>query len=393
MIYDREVDDLVSSYLDDLVLVRRWLHAHPELSFHEYNTSAFIKEKLDEWGISYTSDWGGGTGIVGVVGRGEPCIALRADIDALPINELNDAPYKSQHSGLMHACGHDVHTTCLLGAARILKHYESSLKGTVKLIFQPGEEKLPGGASLMIKEGVLTHPDVSKIFGLHVHPELEVGQIGYFAGHFMASADELFITVHGKGGHGAMPHLAIDPIFIGAQLVLALQSISSRKSSALIPTILSIGKFQSDGGATNIIPSTVRMEGTFRTFDDEWRLKAHDLIKELVTHTANAHGASIELDLKVGYPSLYNDPELVANVVDALCTHLGKDHVVQLAPRMTSEDFAFYSKECSACFLRLGTGSADGRFRHSVHTPYFDIDEAALYYGVKTLIVAAFSAL
>ncbi len=393
MTLSSQIKHITQDISEKLVALRRHLHTYPELSFEEYQTAQFISTTLTDWGIHHASKFGGGTGIVAYIGSGDRCIALRGDMDALPIVEENDVAYASAREGVMHACGHDVHMTCLLGAAYVLHQLKDQLPGMVKLIFQPGEEKLPGGASLMIAHGVLEQPRVEAVFGQHVHPDLPVGKIGYCSGSFMASADELFITIKGKGGHGAMPHKAIDPIWIACQVVQSLQSLISRSAPSFIPSVLTIGKFQSDGGATNIIPEIVRLEGTFRTFDNDWRMKAHELISNMIEHIVLAHGGSAEISILKGYPSLVNDPYLMQKTVDALKDHFGSEALVPIDRRMTAEDFAFYSKERPSCFLRLGTACDDGRYRHSVHTPRFDIDEGALDIGVQVLVVSAFSAL
>jgi len=370
---------LAKKYYPTILGHREHLHRHPELSFEEHATSAYIASTLDAIGLSYRTGLGGGTGITAELGSGDKLIAVRADIDALPIQEEGDHSYRSKHDGIMHACGHDVHTSCLLGAAYILKELEDELLCRVRLIFQPGEEKLPGGASLMIEDGVLE--DVSAIIGQHVHPDLPVGQIGWGSGYFMASADEIYITVRGKGGHAAMPEQNIDPILISAEIVQSMQSLVSRRSPPDIPCVLSIGKINSVGGATNITPDEVKLEGTFRTYDEQWRFKAHDLLNRLVTSIANAHGAEAEVNILTGYPCLYNDPQLTKIIKGGIEVYAGNENTVKISPRMTAEDFAWYSQKVPACFYRLGTSSADGSNQSPVHTPTFDIDPDALRVG------------
>lgn len=360
------------------VQIRRHLHKHPELSFVEYNTAEYVKTELDDLGIVYKDGLGSGTGITGVLGQGDRTIALRADMDALPIQEESNVEYRSVHDGVMHACGHDVHTASLLGSLMILKNLEKDLRHKVKFIFQPGEEQLPGGASMMIADGVLQTPHVAQIYGQHVHPSLPVGKIGYHPGFFMASCDELFITVIGQGGHGAMPQETIDPIMISAELIQSLQTIVSRNANPNTPSVLSIGKINSDGGATNVIPSKVMMEGTFRTFDEDWRKQAHKLIEQRILHVVQSYGAQVELEIKKGYPSLYNDPSMTYAARDLMIEYMGPDHVIELPQRMTAEDFSYYSQVVPACFYRLGTASHDGTKSSPVHTPTFDIDEDAL---------------
>ena len=382
-----EIRKLAKKYYPQIKEHREHLHRHPELSFEEYETSAYIKRALHELGLTITDNIGGGTGLTAELGSGEKVVALRADIDALPILEAEDRSYRSTNDGVMHACGHDVHTSCLIGASYILKELESRLSCRVRLIFQPGEEKLPGGASLMIEDGVLR--DVVAIIGQHVHPALPVGQIGYGSGYFMASCDELYITVKGKGGHAAMPNQVIDPILISAELIQSLQSIISRKSNPNTPSVLSIGKINSQGGATNVIPEEVKMEGTFRTYDEKWRKEAHLLINEMTEAICKAHGATAEINIVRGYPSLYNNPDLTSSVKSGISDYMGDAGTVELTPRMTAEDFSYYSHQVPACFYRLGTASTDGRNASAVHTPSFDIDHAALEVGAGLMAYVA----
>ena len=354
---------------------RRHLHAHPELSFEEHNTVAYVADRLRELGIA--SRGVAGTGLVAEVrGGAGPTVALRADMDALPIQEANDVPYRSTVPGVMHACGHDVHTAALLGAARILRQLQDRLPGTVRLLFQPGEEKLPGGASLMIRDGALRDPAPAGLFGQHVHPPLPAGTVGFRPGIYMASTDELELVIHGRGGHGAMPHQAVDPIVIAAQVVTALQQLVSRESDPTLPVVLTFGKINSDGGATNVIPNAVRLEGTLRTLNEEWRREMHDRIRRTVTGIAVALGGSAEVLVRHGYPFLKNDEALTEWARDAAIRLLGRDQVVDLPIRMTGEDFAFYTHHVPACFYRLGVGSPA-----PVHTDTFDVDEACLATG------------
>ena len=383
-----EIRKLAKKYYTRIKEHREHLHRHPELSFEEYETSKYIKSTLEQMGLAITENIGGGTGLTAELGSGHKVVALRADIDALPILEAEDRSYRSTNDGVMHACGHDVHTSCLLGATYILKELESQLPCRVRLIFQPGEEKLPGGASLMIEDGVLE--DVVAIVGQHVHPDLTVGQIGYGSGYFMASCDELYITVKGKGGHAAMPNQVIDPILISATLIQSLQSIISRKSNPNTPSVLSIGKINSKGGATNVIPEEVKMEGTFRTYDEDWRTEAHALIKDMTDAICKAHGTTAEINIVRGYPSLYNNPGLTAAVKSGISSYMGNEGTVELTPRMTAEDFSYYSHKVPACFYRLGTASLDGRNTSAVHTPTFDIDHAALEVGAGLMAYVAF---
>ncbi|HOU46248.1 MAG TPA: M20 family metallopeptidase [Chitinophagales bacterium] len=376
------IQKLAEQYQQDLVEIRRHLHAHPELSFHEEKTAAFISAKLQSFGIEHQTNIGG-HGIVGYIKGKYPekkTIALRADIDALPIEEKNTCSYTSQNIGVMHACGHDVHTTCLLGAAKILQELKDNLEGTIKLIFQPAEEKLPGGASILIKEGVLENPKVESIYGQHVLPQLETGKVAFKSGIAMASCDEIFITVKGKGGHGAMPNLAIDPVLVASHIVIALQQIVSRNANPMMPSVLSIGKFIANG-ATNIIPEVVQMEGTFRTFDETWRKQAHEKIKTICTSIAESFGATCDVLIDVGYPFLKNDETLTQHAFELAKEYLGSENVEEMPARMTAEDFSYYSQVVPACFYRLGTGNAAKGITSPVHTPTFDVDENCLKIG------------
>lgn len=359
---------------------RRHLHAHPELSFQEVRTSQFVADQLAEIGVEYHQGIAG-TGIVALIKGKNPrkrVIALRGDMDALPIREANQVPYKSQNEGVMHACGHDVHTSSLLGTVRILHELRDQWQGTVKCIFQPGEEKLPGGASIMIKEGVLENPRPVSIFGQHVHPPLRAGMIGLKPGIYMASADEIYVTVKGKGGHGAMPQECIDPITMSAQIIMALQQIISRYADPAIPSVLTFGKINSTGGATNIIPNEVKIEGTFRTMHEKWRADAHKRMKKMAESIAKGMGGSCDFHIMHGYPMLLNHEALTVRTKQWAIEYLGKSNVVDLPLRMTSEDFAYFSQAMPACFYRLGTGNPERGITSPIHTDTFDVDEAAL---------------
>jgi amidohydrolase len=360
---------------------RRHFHQHPELSFEEFETSRFIKDFLIQNNIPY-KDGFVKTGIVASVKGNKPgkTIVLRADMDALPIKEQSTQPYCSQVTGVMHACGHDVHSASLMGTALILNDLKDYIAGEIKFIFQPGEEVLPGGASLMIKEGALGNPLPVSILGQHVFPQLETGKVGFRKGMYMASTDEVYIIVRGKGGHGAMPHLNIDPITTAAQIIIALQQLVSRLASPDIPTVLSFGKIIGNG-ATNVIPDEVKLEGTFRTFNEDWRNTAHCKIKEIAETTAAAFGASCEVNILRGYPFLVNDYQTTQIAIDGAVEYLGADNVVNLDLRMTAEDFAYYTQLMPACFYRLGTGNKQKGIISNVHTATFDIDEKALEIG------------
>ena len=374
------IQQLAAAHAADTVAVRRHLHAHPELSFQETNTAAFVTKELQKLGLQPRAI--ANTGVVALIeGRpGGPTVALRADMDALPIIEANDVPYKSTTPGVMHACGHDVHTASLLGAARILNELKGEFQGSVKLMFQPGEERLPGGASLMIKEGVLENPRPASVLGQHVFPHLPAGKIGVRPGRYMASTDELYLTIRGKGGHGAMPEMNLDPVLVAAHIIVAAQQIVSRRANPKIPSVLSFGKVIANG-ATNIIPNEVYLEGTFRTLNEAWRDEAHGHLRTLCEGLAASMGAVCELEIRRGYPYLENEPALTARVRAAAEAYLGPENVVDLDQWMAAEDFAYFSQAAPACFYRLGTRHADGRFASSVHTPTFDIDEQALATG------------
>ena len=373
-----EIKEAAQRVFNEVIANRRHLHAHPELSFCEYETSGFIKQKLGQMGISWMAM--ADTGIVAVI-QGEIAsqrvIALRADIDALPIAEANEVPYASQNTGIMHACGHDAHTSSLLGAAQILQSLKSKFAGTIKLIFQPAEEKLPGGASIMIKEGVLENPVPEAIIGQHVMPALECGKIGIREGRFMASMDEIFVKVRGKGGHGAQPHQNIDPVLITSHIIVALQQIVSRMADPMLPTVLSFGKVIANG-AINVIPDEVYIEGTFRTLDEKWRDEAHVKIKTMAETIAKSMGGSCEFNIVRGYPPLVNEKRLTEHVRSFAEDYLGKENVLDLDVWMAAEDFAYYSQAANSCFYLLGVGNKEKGITSSLHTPTFNIDENAL---------------
>jgi amidohydrolase len=375
------IKQLAGQYAPDLISIRHHLHAHPELSYHEFETSTFVQHNLTEIGIPFQVM--AATGVVGMIkGRnpGKRVIALRADMDALPIREENDVPYKSKNEGLMHACGHDVHTTILLGAARILHTLKEEWEGTIKLIFQPGEEKNPGGASLLIKEGVLEDPAPEAIFGLHVHPGLEVGKLSFRGGMVMASADELYITIRSKGGHAAAPHQTADTILIASHLIVALQQVISRNRDPLSPSVLSITSVQG-GHTTNVIPSEVKLMGTFRAMDEQWRYKAHDLIRKLATELVHSMGAEIDLHIDIGYPMVYNNEALNSIAKAAAAQFMGPENVLETEMRMGAEDFGYYTRQIPGCFYRLGVMNVAKGITSGVHTPTFNIDESAIEIG------------
>ena len=367
-----------SEIYDEIIGVRRHLHQHPELSFKEYQTSKYVCSKLDEYNIPYKAGIVE-TGIVALIKGKNPTkktIALRADLDALPIVEENDVAYKSQNKGVMHACGHDVHTSSLLGCAKILNELKDEFEGTIKLIFQPGEEVLPGGASLMIAEGVLENPKPANIIGQHVYPQLEAGKVGFRSGMYMASADEIYVTVNGKGGHAALPHLNVDPILISSHIIVALQQLISRILPPTIPAVLSFGKIEGKG-ATNVIPDQVKIEGTFRAMNEEWRSIAHTKMKKMAESIAESMGGSCDFRIEVGYPYLENDEETTRLAKQSAVEYLGEENVIDLDLRMTAEDFAYFSQITPACFYRLGTNNKSENYT-GLHTSTFNVDEKAL---------------
>lgn len=372
---------------------REYLHQHPELSYQEVETMHYISNRLKEIGIEHTPNIGD-TGIVAIIRNAThpkemECIGLRADMDALPIHEENDVPYKSQVNGVMHACGHDVHSSILLGVAEILHELKEELPQPVKLIFQPGEEKNPGGATLMIRDGVLENPKVKEMFALHVFPDMEVGKSGFKEGIYMASCDEIYVTINGKGGHGATPHQCIDPIAIGAEIILNLQTIVSRKCDPKIPCVLSFGHFEALG-ATNVIPSKAILKGTFRTMNEPWREEALNLIQKHILGIAETNGASAIVEISKGYPYLENDPVVTSKIRSKAITLLGEQNVEDLPIRLTAEDFSYYSQEIPVCFFRLGVRNEAKGITFGVHHPRFDIDPEALKIGMQLMASAPF---
>lgn len=384
-----KVQALAESNHTDVVAIRRHLHQNPELSFAEYQTSAFVKAQLDNLGISWSPM--ADTGLVALIKGDKPLesvVALRADMDALPIVEANDVPYKSQNIGVMHACGHDVHTSSLLGVAKILQELKAEFGGTVKLIFQPGEEKLPGGANLMIKEGVLENPKPEAVIGQHVMPLIETGKIGIRSGKYMASTDELHVTVTGKGGHAAQPHENIDPIIITAHIITALQQVVSRIADPRTPTVLSFGRIEANG-ATNVIPNEVKLQGTFRTMDEAWRAEAHKRMKKIAEGIAESMGGKCDFYIMNGYPYLINEEKLAEQVKSYAVEYLGEENVLDIDIWMAAEDFSYYSQATDACFYRLGTRNEARGITSSVHTPTFDVDEDALKIGAGLMAYTA----
>ncbi|MEI7895489.1 MAG: M20 family metallopeptidase [bacterium] len=379
----QEIESLSRSCFEEVVAIRRHFHQNPELSCEEFRTAEFICSKLDEYGIPYKSGVAE-TGIVGLIEGRNPascCIALRADMDALPIREENDVEYKSAAPGKMHACGHDVHMACLLGAAKILNAVKDQFEGTVKLIFQPSEETYPGGAIRMIGEGVLENPKPQFVIAQHVINTLDAGEAGLRPGAYMASTDEIFLTVKGKGGHAATPSQVIDPILVASHIIVALQQIVSRNADPVMPTVLSFGKITGDG-RTNIIPDEVKIEGTVRTYDESWRKEVHRRIGTIAGGIASAMGAACDVRIAHGYPFLYNDPDLSATLFRLASEYLGAGHVKELEKRMTAEDFAYFAREVPSCMFRLGIANKEKGIGSNLHTATFDVDEQCLQTGM-----------
>ncbi|TVR82526.1 MAG: amidohydrolase [Saprospirales bacterium] len=377
-----ELKSLVDNLYPKMVDFRRHLHMNPELSFEEKETMAFISSALKEEGIFHETSIGGFGIVATLEGTGAgPCVLLRADMDALPIQEENDVSYKSQNPGVMHACGHDVHSSCLLGALIMLNRTKKLWNGSIVGVFQPAEEKTPGGAKAMLEAGLIQKYQPEIAIGQHVHPPLEAGKVAFIEGQSMASADEIYLTVKGRGGHAALVKDCIDPIPIAAQIVQALQQIVSRKADPFMPTVLSIGKIESTGGSFNVIPSEVKMAGTIRTFDESWRSEIHEYIEKICHGIAVSNGGACDVNILKGYPALYNDPEVTRRSRQAAVDLLGAENVVDMDPRMTAEDFSYFAREMPACFFRLGTGNREKGIVAPIHTPRFDIDEDALLTG------------
>ena len=389
-----KVQALAKELKPSIIGIRRHLHANPELSFQEFETASFVETELRNIGLKPTIGVAG-TGLTAIIEGKNPSkkvVALRADMDALPIIEANEVSYRSTKPGIMHACGHDAHTSSLLGAARILYNLRSEFEGSVKLIFQPGEEMAPGGASLMIKDGALKNPAPQVILGQHVMPLIPVGKVGFRKGLYMASADEIYITVKGKGGHAAMPDNTVDPILISAHLIVALQQIISRNANPKIPSVLSFGHIEGLG-ATNVIPNEVKIKGTFRTLNEEWRAEAKLRIRKLAEGLVQSMGGQCEVNIVDGYPYLENEPELTNRVKNVAIDYLGAENVLDLDIWMASEDFSYYSQEIDACFYRLGTRNEAKGIISGVHTPTFNIDEDSLEIGAGLMAYLAISEL
>ena len=389
-----KIKDIVDTSMKKMVSWREHLHAHPELSFQEVNTSAFVASILEELCIPYQHGIAG-TGVVALIKGRNPekqCIALRADLDALPIYEENEVPYKSKKEGVMHACGHDVHTTCLLGAANVLNQLKNEFEGTIKLIFQPGEERLPGGASMMINEGVLENPKVDKILALHVYPSMNVGKVGFKPGLYMAACDELYLTIKGKGGHAALPTAYNNPVMLISKLLPKLESYLESLSDSTSPFVFAFGKLEAEG-ATNVIPEFARAAGTLRTMDEQWRTIIHKKLKVFVAEFLTSNNAEGQLEIIKGYPCLNNDEILTENCIQSAKEYLGSENVELLDVRMTAEDFSFFSQKIPACFFRLGVRNEDLGIIYGVHHPKFDIDKNAIKFGAGLMAYIALNVL
>ncbi len=398
----KRIRNLAAAYSADGIELRRQLHRHPELSFHEYETSKFIATTLENMNIAYrrmTGPDGNGTGIVAdIIGQAEkppgiskaPVVALRADMDALPVSELNDIDFRSRNPGVMHACGHDVHTAVLLSTARILKELEEDFHGSFRLIFQPGEEKSPGGAIPLIEQGALE--GVDRILGEHINPALPAGSVGFRPGLMMASADEIYLTVRGVGGHAAGPHKLVDPVLIASHIIVALQQIVSRRADPEVPSVLSFGRVIADG-AMNVIPAAVEVAGTFRTVDETWRAEALHTLRELSQTLARGMGGSCEVEIINGYPVLENDPALTARSRQAAVAYLGEDRIQDLPLVMWAEDFAYYNRKVPGCFYNLGVANLERGWTSPLHSPTLMVDESAIETGSGLMAYLALSEL
>lgn len=390
---DAEIKKIAKSCLQEIIAIRRHIHENPELSFQEFKTSSFLKNKLNEWGIAIDKEWVK-TGFTIVIdsGKAGKCIGLRADLDALPIQEEAAISFASKNKGLMHACGHDVHASSLMGVAKVLSETKEHWKGKVVLIFQAGEEKLPGGASLMIKEGMLEYYNFDCMFAQHVYPEFNAGIVGFKGGMYMASADEIYLKVVGKGGHAALPHNNVDPIVIASNIIVQLQQVASRIAPPTVPTVLSFGKIVGNG-ATNVIPNEVLIEGTLRTMNEEWRAIYHSKIEEIAFSTAKSFGGECVVDIQKGYPFLVNDEALSSFSKNTAINYLGENNVKDLGLRMTAEDFAYFSQEVPTCFYRLGIGFPNRQQNFSVHHPQFEVNEEAMETAIGLMSYLAVSEL
>jgi len=382
MLIKSKIQQLVAHYTAYVTHCYRTIHANPELSFCEYETAAFVCSELDKMGIEYRNGIAG-TGVLGIIKGKNPdkkTIALRADMDALPVCEAVDIAWKSKNENVMHACGHDVHTACLMGAAQVLNAIRDDFEGTVLLVFQPGEEKAPGGARLMLEAGVFDNYKPDLILAQHVSVDYQTGTMGFRSGKIMASADEIHVKVRGKGGHGALPHLVNDTVLATAQTLVALQQVRSRLCHPLTPMVLTFGKLIA-AGAQNIIPHEVQLSGTLRTMDETWRQEAKQHIRRIITDTTAAYGCTAEIEMPDGYPCVVNDELITTQARNFAAEWVGEEHIVELETRMTSEDFAFFTQQYPATFYRFGVKGEINMHTGGLHSADFMIDESALPTG------------
>lgn len=382
MITTDQIKQLAAKHFSNILEIRRHLHAHPELSFQEHKTAAFVEKQLAAIGIESQRVFN--TGVVALIRGKNPekkVIALRADLDALGIQEKNNLEYQSINPGVMHACGHDVHTASLLGTAHILYDLKNAYEGSVKLLFQPAEEIFPGGAKAMIEAGVLENPRVDAIIGQHVYPELDAGEVGMKTGKYMASTDELYLTIKGKGGHGALPHMCVDPVTISAQVIIALQQIVSRYSHPNMPTVLSFGRIIGNG-QMNVIPDEVKLSGILRTFDEKWRSEAKEKLIQIASGIAEGMGGQCDIEIRHGYPSLVNDEPMTKRIFDSSKQYLGDDKVKEIEMRTTAEDFSYFANEIPATFYRLGIRNKALGIDSKLHSATFNVDESSLQTGM-----------
>ncbi|WP_312190601.1 M20 family metallopeptidase [Sphingobacterium sp.] len=392
----KELNAKIAAVFPKIVSIRRHIHQHPELSFQEYETSAYIQQQLRELGIPF--EVVAQTGVVAVLtgqkSASDDIVVLRADIDALPIDEQNDVDYKSKNSGVMHACGHDFHTANLLGTASLLNDYKAEFSGKIVLLFQPAEEKIPGGAIQVLESGILESfgGTIKAVLGLHVSPRVAVGKVGLRSGRFMASSDEFYFTIKGRGGHAAEPHRAVDPIMVGAQLLTTLQQVVSRKANPDVPSVLTFGRFIGDGAA-NVIPEEVKLAGTFRTMDEVWRKEALEMVAEIAATLPVSLGAKVEVEVRHGYPALYNDPALTQKVKTIIAETMGNSVPQDLEIWMAAEDFAYYSYRYPSLFMLIGTNNNDSTTQYGLHNPQFNLDEKAFETSIAVLVNAAISLL
>ena len=371
--------------MEEMIAIRRHLHRFPELSFQEHRTSSYIRNLLDEWGISYSFPWVE-TGILAWItgSRPGPAIALRTDMDALPVKEESGLDFASEHPGIMHACGHDVHMTSMLGVMRVLNRLRDHIAGEVMFVFQPGDEKIPGGAKLMMEEGLFKDKRPSMIIAQHVLPDMEAGKVGFRAGTYMASSDEIYMTVHGKGGHGALPRQVADPILMASHILISLQHEIHRKAPSGVPTVLSFGKVLADG-AVNVIPDQVKLEGTFRTMNEHWRSEAHQLIERVAGGIAASMGGSCEVEIRNGYPVLNNHGQITREAARHASELLGPEQVEEMEIRMTAEDFAWFTQKIPGMMYRLGVKKPGSSEIFPLHTSGFRVEESSVKTGILLL--------